>query len=1683
MADLNLPRFVATVLLALSLLLPAGAARAQGDDLQEHPVAAGAGAPSAWFVELEGIPAAVAYGVELRATQSVAAAAAASRMAVNAAELRQLAVASALAAPAIDAREIYRVTRALNGIAVEVDPARVDEIERIPGVRRVLPMFLEYPTNSTSVPFVGAPALWNDSLGLGLAVDGSGVTIGVIDTGVDYQHATFGGTGLLADYQANDRTAAPDAFFPSAKVVGGYDFAGDGYNGTAASIAADADPMDCNGHGTHVAGTAAGLGVQADGTPFAGPYGPGVPFSSLRLGPGTAPGALVYALRVFGCGGGTNLTVQAIEWAMDPDGDSDLSDHLDVINLSLGSIFGGANSTSALAADNAALAGVVVVASAGNSGDTYFVSGSPGSGGRVIATAGVVDDGIAAPAIRVDAPAGIAGFYVAGTAAFGSAPPSGGVSGAVVIGLDPSDAAGPLTTDGCSPLTNAAAVAGNIALVDRGTCGFAVKVKNAQDAGAIAAIVANSAAGAFGNMGGADPTVIIPSVMVTFADGNTFKANIASLAATLLPGGDTVYSSTSRGPRRAASPIRLKPDLAAPGVSINSAQTGVTCSGAAPSTGCLLANATGFLPDSQNLVLSGTSMAAPHVAGIMALLRQLHPDWTVEQLKALAMNGAVNDVTVFPGGGSRYGPGRVGSGRVDPQQSALNEVVAFNADDAGLVSVSFVDRGILAAGPQVKRLRVVNTGPTAATFDLAIDTVVDAPGVAFSLPGGNTLTVPAADAVEIEVQIDANPAQMDHTRDTSVSATQTAPASPASVASLGTLNRHWLTEEAGYLTFSRSGNLELRVALYATPWPASAMTAPATIATGGNPTGATTIPLSGTGVCTGTLGAGPTCTGSFPTDEVSLVTPFELQVVSPPDPLEAPPYADLRYAGVAYSAANDQILFGISTWGAWSTPTDVSFNVYVDCGVYANGASFATDTCNGVPDGNWDLILFNTNPGSLANLFGVAASPLDAFITAVFVRTRSSVVFGPANYVNRLSAGVVDSRLFDNEVMFLAVDRTRLKINAGTGAFQYALRTCPGTAPLCLALNGFRYDEAAGPYTWNYLAASQGLDFGGGNLFFDLDGASLPVSWNTANLTANGSLGALLLHHHNREGERAEVVVLEGAATADLAVSKSVDLPTPAFGQNVTFTVEVTNGSASPAAGVVVQDLLPAGLTWVSDDSGGSYDPGLGIWTVGALAASASATLEIVATVETTDEVCNVAQVGATSPLDPNPANDRSEVCLSAPRTADLVLTMGVSSPTVNPGGNVTFTLTVAHVGTGDPAYAVDVQEAFPAFAALDPTSFSASQGAYDPSSGLWNLATLPPGGTATLSITVTAPNAAGPLTNQGLAGATTSDPDNANNAASATTTILSPAAVSATKTMSGVPTEGNTITYTVVLSNTGAFDQQDNPGDEMTDVLPATLFLVEASATSGTAIANTGTNTVTWNGSVPAGGAVTITYRATVAAGTSGTTISNQATVAYDADGNGSNESTGQSDDPASPGATDPTTIRVWSPAAVSGTKTATGSFTLGTGVTYTIVLSNASPVAQLDNPGDELVDVLPAELELLEVSATAGTAVATVATNTVTWNGSIAGNGSVTITITARILAVGVTVSNQATIAFDGDGDGTNESSTVTDDPAAPGAADPTSFLTAAAIPTVGELGLLALALALAGVGMLFVARRFSS
>lgn len=133
------------------------------------------------------------------------------------------------------------------------------------------------------------------------------------------------------------------------------------------------------------------------------------------------------------------------------------------------------------------------------------------------------------PLLTIASPASIAGIYQVGTAQFGAPLSSPGVTGQVVVGLDAANVTGPLTTDACTALTNAAAVAGNIALVDRGTCGFAIKALNVQNAGAIAMIVANNVAGGPpAGMAGVDPTVTIPSVLITLADANNIKGAVAA---------------------------------------------------------------------------------------------------------------------------------------------------------------------------------------------------------------------------------------------------------------------------------------------------------------------------------------------------------------------------------------------------------------------------------------------------------------------------------------------------------------------------------------------------------------------------------------------------------------------------------------------------------------------------------------------------------------------------------------------------------------------------------------------------------------------------------------------------------------------------------------------------------------------------------------------------------------------------------------------------------------------------------------------------------------------------------------------------------------------------------------------------------------------------------------------------
>jgi uncharacterized repeat protein (TIGR01451 family) len=1267
---------------------------------------------------------------------------------------------AAMAAAPIHAQEMYRLTRVMNAVAIMVEPTKLDMIRRLPGVQRVRVMTPEFVVNKTSVPFIGAPQVWGNTLGLPAGATGAGVRVGIIDTGIDYQHPMFGGTGALADYQNNDHVHTTGlngaVIFPTAKVVGGTDLVGDAYDGITNNMAApDPNPMDCFGHGSHVAGIAAGFGVNADGTTFTGPYDTTTPFPTERIGTGVAPEALLYAIRIFGCGGSSNFGPQGIEFAVDPDGDGDFSDHLDVINMSFGSDYGGLSDTTAQATDAAVLVGVIAVASAGNSGDTYFILGSPASADRSISVAASVDPGVAIVALRVNTPPSIAGSYAAQPAGFGgSTPPPNGQTGNVV---EVQSATG-VPAEGCDKnYTNAAAIKGNVALIMRGICKFQAKVTNAQAAGAIAAIVFNNVPGDpnLVNMGpdGVSPPVTIPSVFIDNTDG-LLLAGATGVNVTLgvESAPDTLATFSSRGPRGSgAFPIGLKPDVAAPGLSIDSTQSGITCTAA--SQGCITPDPSGFIPGGQVLVISGTSMASPHAAGTMALLRQLHPDWSVEELKALLMNGAVHDVTVGLNSagldpGLKYGLGRIGAGRIDAAISASNSVTAFNDDDPGTVTLGF-DSPVVGSVDQIKNLRVVNHGSQAATFTLGFDNLVPAPGVSFSLvnAGQATLTVAANSAVQVPVQMTATAAKMDHNADATVLPTQA-----DAVFGLGPLPRSLLTEAGSYLTFSQGGSTALRVPLYSAPVAASAMAGTAPIPTGGMGSGSTAIQLTGIGVCTGTLTAG-SCSGNFPVSEASLVTPFELQVVHGLDPT-IPAFGNIQYVGVAYDSVDNLLLFGVSTFGPWSSPTDVSFSIFIDS----------------QNSGTFDKVVFNSNPGEIGAALGAGTRGQDTHISG-FVDLVAGKIFAE-QFINLVPDSVIDTRVFGNKVMVIAVSPADLGLK--TTAFRYRIESCPGGAPVCSVLGGATpFDHVDGPFSWNY--AAQGLDFGGQFLDFDLDGTSIPATFNIGNYLANGSLGALLLHTHNTGGTQAQVLPLQGSHFADLGVAAAVSPAVIPAKPNtpVTFTIQVTNSGPNKARLINVFDALPSGLTYVSDDSGGTYNPSSGLWTVGTLANGASATLNIKATVTSTGEIVNTAQIASSVPIDPNPENDIAQVTLNAPRLADLAVTASASAGSVKPGSGVTFTVTLANNGTNagaDPSYNPRVHVILGG-AKYDPAHITVSQGSFDPVAGIWQLGSVASGAKETLVFRVVPLH--GPSVGiHAAAIATTPDPNLINNHAAVTVSV-----------------------------------------------------------------------------------------------------------------------------------------------------------------------------------------------------------------------------------------------------------------------------------------------------------------------
>lgn len=983
----------------------------------------------------------------------------------------QLRIEEQLRAPEIGAVVQFRTQRVFNGMAVFVDPSRVAAIRALPGVRSVKPLVLHTPSNSTSVPFLGVPAqVWQAH-----GNTGEGVKVGIIDSGIDYQHAMFGGSGAAADYRANDRTKAPDSWFPTARVVGGTDFAGDDY-GSGSAARPDPDPMDCDGHGSHVAGTVGGAGVNADGSTFQGPWDGSVPFTSLRIGPGVAPKASLYALRVFGCSGSTGLVTQALEWAMDPNEDGDFSDRLDVVNLSLGSQFGDAADASSIASDNASRAGIVVVCAGGNAGDTYFIVGSPGTSDHAISVAASVDSGVTGGALGILPPSSIAGVVSAGIANFGGPPAAGGTAGPLV-------AAAP--ADACATITNGAALQGKVALVDRGTCLFVEKVKRAQDAGALAVVVANNVEGTLA-MGGTDATVTVPSVLISLSDGNRLKAVLAGgVAVALYPGSDTLASFSSRGPRRESVPAGPKPDVAGPGASITSVASGVgiSATGAIEFTGGNLA-----------ATMSGTSMATPHLSGVMALVRKAHPGWTPAELKAAVMNTAGFDVGRYPPAGSRpvYGPARAGAGRVDAARAIATNVLAFNDERPELVSLAAFVEGT-APSTATRRVRVVNKGTLPVTLTPGWAGAATLPGVRVEVPAA-PVVVPAGGATTFDVNVVlADPTAVTHAPDPTLDLTQTTFA-PLS-------NRHWLAEAGGVVTLSGAPAGTLRVPLHVVARGQSDVRAASRALGVPASGGAFTIPLSGTGLKTGPL---------LPIDVVSTVSAFELHLESPKQPGTSAERAagDLALVGAASSVpvtgfgAGATVWFAVATWGEWMSPAEASFEVQID----RNGDGLADAKVTTLQTGDAE------DPAAP----GETLDPTDVHV-ALTSTTGPAFKVGTYRYLN-VDPAARDTNLFASNVVVLPAPAgpEGLGLSAGNARFRYRVLSS-STYLGSVETTPWRTFDAENP-GYSALAAN-------GTPFHDaLGGSALPARYDPASAQSTGALGVLLLHHHNAFAARAEAL-------------------------------------------------------------------------------------------------------------------------------------------------------------------------------------------------------------------------------------------------------------------------------------------------------------------------------------------------------------------------------------------------------------------------------------------------------------------------------------------------------------------------------------------------------------------------------
>ena len=1027
----------------------------------------------------------------------------------------------ASAAKESGAQVLYTTHNTMRGVALYGNVEQIRALANRSDVERISIIEDMAPQNTGSVLDTDTLSVWAKSPAnpASTGYTGKGVKIVVLDTGIDYTHADLGGPGTKEAYEkAKASDTIPEGTYDPKKFLGGYDLVGDDYNSAKKETSTphpDANPLDCGGHGSHVAGTAAGYGVNADGSTFRGDYSKLTEeqLKDMKIGPGSAPEAQLIGLRIFGCKGTTAFVPLGLDRVLDPNDDGDFSDRADIANLSLGNEFGVFDETVNYAVGSLYREGILSVVAAGNAnnynavGDTYSNSGGPGTSTYSLTVANSIGSTQMADRVKILSPANEADTYGDYSVSFDySKATEEQLRGTVVRAATRNRYA-------CEAFTEeeAAALKGKWALIDwaeaDGTapCGSRVRFDNLQAAGATGVVIASDTEVGDTAIGG---NSAIPGVRLAKSQVERLSSQIDSGNLTLQLGEnlresirvqngklDQANTSTARGMH--GSHGITKPDVAAPGTNISSILVG----GGTEAT-----------------VKTGTSMSTPFVAGVAALIMQAHPEYGPRMIKTAIMNTA--DHRMQDAWGNPYAVDRVGTGRINTRAAVADRVMLFNAARPEQVSDTF---GVVEYTPNAgvqtlqHRVSVENTDSVAHSYTLNYEGSTSIPGVEFSYP--QSVSVGAGQTATFTVTVRIDPSKLEKTIDPSMYPTQDSLNYSTGMVTISGA-RQYIASASGRLILtdadSSAAVKTLRMPLHVAPKPVSALrVAGADIHFDSNGAGALEQRLSVEGTAVNQGGYR------------SLLGAFELGASSPRIPtaklgVGSDSRMDLQYVGAtsnvaALKAAGEdtsqaQLSFGISTWGNWSEVTPRgTYYVFID-----------TDK-----DGTTDY-----------RLQTVREKGLDYPLVKVSQRGLDGKWHAIANALYPLNGtwGDTDTNIMDSNTLVMSVPLSVLGLDpeAESTEISYSVTTAS-------AFSATTVVDTTESVSFNY--ATPALWFSGDsagvpNLFVDAPGTNL-----VAHRSGEAKGSALFLHMHNATGDLSGVNGAAGERAQVLRVSSSSEAP------------------------------------------------------------------------------------------------------------------------------------------------------------------------------------------------------------------------------------------------------------------------------------------------------------------------------------------------------------------------------------------------------------------------------------------------------------------------------------------------------------------------------------------------------------